>query len=544
MVGGLYTSRGVNFLDTRLQPSNNSPVTAGSAIRNLVRLAAAVVSVLGFSLSAYALTPQTITFPALANTPFTSPPPTPAATASSGLPVSYASTTTSVCTIAGSTIGFVSAGTCSITASQAGNATYAPATPVTRTFNVTKGANTITFPALANTPFTSPPPTPAATASSGLPVSYASTTTGVCTIAGSTISFVKAGTCSIKATQAGNANYAAATAVTQSFSITAGVNTITFPALANTPFTSPPPTPAATASSGLPVSYASTTTSVCTIAGSTIGFVSAGTCSITAAQAGNATYAPATPVTQSFSVTAGANTITFPALANTPFTSPPPTPAATASSGLPVSYASTTTGVCTIAGSTISFVSAGTCSITAAQAGNATYAPATPVTQSFSVTAGVNTITFPALANTPFTSPPPTPAATASSGLPVSYASTTTGVCTIAGSTISFVSAGTCSITASQAGNATYAPATPVTQSFSVTRAPTRSPFRRSPTRPSPARRRRRRRRPVRAFRSATPRPPPACAPSPARRSASSRREPARSRPRRPATPPMLPRRR
>ena len=152
---------------------------------------------------------------------------------------------------------------------------------MTRTFNVTKLANTITFPALPNTPFTSPPPTPAATASSGLPVSYASTTTGVCTIAGSTISFVSAGTCSITASQAGNANYAAATPVTQSFSVTPGVNTITFPALPNTPFTSPPPTPAATASSGLPVSYASTTTGVCTIAGSTISFVSAGTCSIT-----------------------------------------------------------------------------------------------------------------------------------------------------------------------------------------------------------------------------------------------------------------------
>ena len=432
-------------------------MTASFAIRNLVRLAGAAVSILGFSLSAYALTPQTITFPALANTRFTSPPPTPAATASSGLPVSYASTTAGVCTIAGSTITFVAAGTCSITASQAGDATYAPATPVTRTFNVTKGVNTITFPALPSTPITNPPPTPAATASSGLPVSYASTTTGVCTIAGSTISFVAAGTCSITASQAGDATYVAATNVTRTFSITKIANTITFPTLPNTPITSPPPTPAATASSGLPVSYASTTTGVCTIAGSTISFVAAGTCSITASQAGDATYVAATSVTRSFNITKLANTITFPALPNTPITSPPPTPAATASSGLPVSYASTTTGVCTIAGSTITFVSAGTCSITASQAGNATYVAATSVTRSFNITKLANTITFPALPNTPITSPPPTPAATASSGLPVSYASTTAGVCTIAGSTISFVSAGTCSITASQAGNATYA---------------------------------------------------------------------------------------
>ena len=329
------------------------------------------------------------------------------------------------------------------------------------------------FPALPSTPFTSPPPTPAATASSGLPVSYSSTTTGVCTIAGSTISFVSAGTCSITASQAGNANYAPAAPVTQSFSVTPGVNVITFPALPNTPFTSPPPTPAATASSGLPVSYSSTTTGVCTIAGSTISFVSAGTCSITASQAGNANYAPATPVTQSFSVTPGVNAITFPALPNTPFTSPPPTPAATASSGLPVSYSSTTTGVCTIAGSTISFVSAGTCSITASQAGNANYAPATPVTQSFSVTPGVNVITFPALPNRALGSGTFNLTATASSGLPVAYASTTPQTCSVAGATVTLLAAGQCTIVASQPGNGGYAPATPVSQSFSITKAAT-----------------------------------------------------------------------
>ena len=84
------------------------------------------------------------------------PPPTPAATASSGLPVSYASNSPTICTIAGSTISFVAAGTCSITASQAGDATYAAATPVTRTFSVTTGVNTITFPALPNTNHQSP----------------------------------------------------------------------------------------------------------------------------------------------------------------------------------------------------------------------------------------------------------------------------------------------------------------------------------------------------------------------------------------------------
>jgi hypothetical protein len=51
-------------------------------------------------------------------------------------------------------------------------------------------------------------------------VSFASTTSAVCTVSGSTVTLVKAGTCTIKATQAGNADYDAAAPVTQSFRVT------------------------------------------------------------------------------------------------------------------------------------------------------------------------------------------------------------------------------------------------------------------------------------------------------------------------------------
>ncbi|WP_082485838.1 MULTISPECIES: IPTL-CTERM sorting domain-containing protein [unclassified Acidovorax] len=53
---------------------------------------------------------------------------------------------------------------------------------------------------------------PAATSSSGLPVTYTSTTPAICTVAGTTVTMVGAGTCGIIATQAGNGAYAAATA--------------------------------------------------------------------------------------------------------------------------------------------------------------------------------------------------------------------------------------------------------------------------------------------------------------------------------------------
>jgi alpha-tubulin suppressor-like RCC1 family protein len=424
----------------------------------------------------FTITPgiNTITFPALASTAFSSPAPIPAASASSTLTVTYATTTAPVCTVtAGGTISFVSAGTCSIRASQAGNANFAAATDVTRSFSVTPGVNTITFPALASTAFTSPAPIPAASASSTLTVTYATTTAPVCTVtAGGTISFVSAGTCSIKASQAGNANFAAATDVTRSFSVTPGVNTITFPALANTAFTATPPIPAATTSSNLAVTYASNTAAVCqvTVSGS-ISFVNAGTCSITASQAGSANFDAAADVTRSFTVTPGVNTITFPALANAAFASAPPVLAATSSSNLPVTYASTTASVCTATGTgAITFVKTGTCTITASQAGNANFAAATTVTRSFSVTPGANTITFPVLANTAFTATPPIPAATASSNLTVTYASTTAPVCTATGAgVITFVKTGTCTIRASQAGNANFAAATTVTRSFNVT---------------------------------------------------------------------------
>ncbi len=165
---------------------------------------------------------------------------------------------------------------------------------------------TITFGALSNKAYGSAPFTVSATASSGLAVSFNSQTTSVCTVSGATVTLVAVGVCTIQATQAGNANYAAATPVNQSFQVTPGTQTITFGALSTKALGSAPFTVSATASSGLAVSFNSQTTSVCTVSSATVTLVAVGTCTIQATQAGNATYAAATPVNQSFSVTSGA----------------------------------------------------------------------------------------------------------------------------------------------------------------------------------------------------------------------------------------------
>jgi hypothetical protein len=337
----------------------------------------------------------------------------------------------------------------------------------------------ISFSQIPNQTLGNAPLSLTATASSGLPVSFASNSPAICTVSGTptsgySVTLLATGTCSIVATQAGNSIYAAATPVSQSFAVNAAgltAQTITF-ATPATQTVGTPLTLTASATSGLTVSFASTTQTVCTVSGSTAAFLSAGTCTINATQAGNSIYAAATPVSQSFAVNAAgltAQIITF----ATPATQTVGTPlrlTASATSGLAVSFASNTQTVCTVSGTTATFLAAGTCTINATQAGNSTYAAATPVARSFEVNAAgltAQTITF-ATPATQTVGTPLTLTATATSGLAVSFASNTQTVCTVSGTTATFLAAGTCTINATQAGNSIYAAATPVSQSFAV----------------------------------------------------------------------------
>jgi len=380
------------------------------------------------------LKPQTITFNAPATQTVGTPLPL-SATASSGLTVTFASETTGVCTTSGTTATFVTPGTCTIQASQAGNETWAAATPVSRSFTVDATAlkpQSITF----NSPGTQTVGTALtllATASSGLAVSFASQTTSVCTVSVTTATFATAGTCIIQALQAGSGSWAAATPVSQSFTVNPDPQTITF----NTPGTQTAGallTLSASASSGLAVSFASQTTGVCTVSGSPAtvfitSFVTAGTCMIQASQAGNGIWAAAAPVSRSFTVLPEPQTITFNAPA-TQTVGMPLTLSATATSELTVTFASQTTGVCTVSSTTATFLTPGTCTIQASQAGNTTWAAATPVSRSFTVNGAKPTITS-------FTATP----GTINSGSTSSLSWVTTGAASVAITPGTFTSA-------------------------------------------------------------------------------------------------------
>ena len=92
------------------------------------------------------------------------------------------------------------------------------------------------------------------------------------------------------------------------------------------------------------------------------------------------------------------------------------------------------------------------------------------MSRSFTVSKASQTITFASLSNKTLVQSPVTVSATASSGLAVSFTTTTPSVCMggTNGATITLVAAGTCTVVASQAGNATYSPAPILTRSFTV----------------------------------------------------------------------------
>ena len=115
------------------------------------------------------------------------------------------------------------------------------------------------------------------------------------------------GTIIVDANQPGNSNYSAATQMQLIIVVGAPLptQTITF-AVPQTQVGGTTLTLNGTSSSGFPVAYTSSTTSVCTVSGSTATFAkvtSASTCTITASQPGdNQYFAAAAPVTVSFTV--------------------------------------------------------------------------------------------------------------------------------------------------------------------------------------------------------------------------------------------------
>lgn len=211
------------------------------------------------------------------------------ATASSGLPISYfTSSATNVVSVTGNTFTVTGTGTATITAYQFGDSTWL-SNSLAKPLVVAKGSQTITsFDRIADKnygdlPFAVIPPV----ASSGLPVAV-SVTKGPGTVSSNTLTVTGAGIISLSANQAGNANYLPAKAVTTLVLVNKRSQSIQFSPSPRVTYVKNGTFPlSATTTSGLPLKFTSSTSSVISVSGTTASIKKSGNTTLTASQAGD-----------------------------------------------------------------------------------------------------------------------------------------------------------------------------------------------------------------------------------------------------------------
>ncbi|ABS06337.1 putative Ig domain-containing protein [Shewanella baltica] len=409
--------------------------------------------------------------------------PTLTATSDSSLIVSFSSSTPAVCTITSSgTLTFLSTGSCTIDTDQSGNASTNAASTVSQTFMVnavvpsapTIGTATAGN-AQASVNFTASASNGGAAVTSYTVTSNPSGFTG--TGVGSPISVIGltngvAYTFTVTATN--SAGTGAASAASNSVT-PASPQTITFANPGAQNFGTSP-TLTATSDSGLTPTFTSSTTGVCTISsGGLLNFVSVGTCTINADQAGDSSYLAATTVSRSFSISAvvpGAPTAASATAGDTQasvtFSAPIFTGGAAITGYTATSNPGGFTGASASSPLTVTGLTNGVAYTFTVTATNSVGTGAASTATSSTTPKAIQTITFADPGAQSFGTAP-TLIASASSGLTVTFTSSTTGVCTItAGGALTFGSTGTCTIDANQAGDGSYLAAAQVSRSFTV----------------------------------------------------------------------------
>jgi hypothetical protein len=231
--------------------------------------------------------------------------------------------------------------------------------------------------------------------------------------------------------------------------------------------------PEATASSGLEVTFATTTSEFCTVDGNVLTpLKGGGTCVVRASQAGDGTYSPATRDTN-ITITRVDQSITaFGPTAMDMLSGPQELSATKGAGTAPVVFAvaPASTAICQIADGVLTVLAAGSCQITASQAQDDKYS-ATSTTKSIKISKAQQTIVFNPPTTLSATATPDALVATAGTGLTVTFTSTTPLICDVAVTSLTLIKAGRCTIKASQTGDERYLPARDVTKSITITKA-------------------------------------------------------------------------
>lgn len=412
--------------------------------------------------------------------------PTLSASASSGLTVTFTSSTPGICTITGvGVLTFLATGSCTINAIQTGNTSTNAAPTVPQSFNVSAvvpGAPTMGAATAGNAQASVTFTPPASNGGAGI-TGYTVTSnpiggTGSGGSSPITVNGLTNGTAYTFTVTATNSVGTGSSSAASNSVTPAAPQTIIFnnPGVQNFGTT---PTLTATSSAGgaYVVSFTTASAGVCTVtAGGVLSFVTAGSCTINANQPGDSSYLAASQVSQTFTVNAvvpGAPTAATATAGDTQasvaFTAP------VFAGGTPITGYRVTVnppGVVPVNGAASPIVVTG---LTNGVAYTFTVA-ATNLAGTGLASAASNSITPAASQTITFVAPgpqnfgtTPTLSATSDSGLTPVFTSSTPGVCTITGiGALTFVTVGSCTINADQAGNGSYLPATQVTHSFAV----------------------------------------------------------------------------
>src|SRR5690554_3271489 len=391
-------------------------------------------------------------------------------TSDSGLSVDV--NASGACSNIGNSIIANNEGTCTVSYNQAGSAEYSAAAEVIRTTQVTKKAQTISLnPTLPSTLFVNDEQATGASSSAGLPVAIA--VSGDCTFNGSTLKALAQGGCTVSFSQAGNAEYLAATSITETITIEKRAQTITPSLLPSSVFVTDTFSVGATTDASLDVDM--TVAGSCTLAASTVTANAEGSCTVTYSQPGNAEYLAAPTLTKTVNIEKKSQTLDIVAPTASIFDELFGV-SATASSGLtPVSIAPSggcgfDDGSSTENSAQLVSTAAGSCTVTFTQAGN----------NEFAEVVGTRTVTI-AKADQAITIIEGIPgygtinvdypvSAEADSGLPVAI--TVSGDCIKVGNYVRpktpAAGSGTCTVSYKQVGNSNYNPADMLTEEMTV----------------------------------------------------------------------------
>jgi len=362
------------------------------------------------------------------------------------------STTTTLAHSDIETIGFHGSYTVVVT-DLAGNSSTSTAAVVT----VNKADQTITFPAISDKLTTAAPFTVSATASSGLPVAF-TIESGPATVSGALVTITGAGTVTIRATQAGDANRNAATA-DRTFAVTKDTATVTLGGLSRTYDGSAKSATATTTPASLTVNFTYDTSATAPTDAGSYAVV---------ATVDDATYAGS--VSGTLTIEKADQTVAFTPVGSVTVGTPV-TLSATASSGLAVSY-SVVSGDASLTGDQLTVNSAaGTVTVRATQSGNGNYntVSSDQSITSTDITRLSQAITFAQPGDKLTTDSAFALSATASSGLTVAFA-VQSGPATVSGNTVTLTGVpGTVTVVASQAGDGAYDAAPSITRIFAIT---------------------------------------------------------------------------